>query len=241
MLGDIRTVAWKEWKELLSQHRRLNLETLSVILAIGGTGTLAALSVGSAWVGSPFVLVLSSWVPLLLASSVVADSFAGERERHTLETLLATRLSDTAILLGKILTIQTYAWSLTLAMLMVSLVAVNVGSGATGLLFFSPSIALAAVLTSCLSSGMAACAGVLVSLRSPGVKYAQQLLGAASVLVFLLFFSIARISPIDWLGLSSNLLISRLTTYTAVPLAALLVLLFILSKWRFRREKLMLD
>jgi multisubunit Na+/H+ antiporter MnhB subunit len=88
---------------------------------------------------------------------------------------------------------------------------------------------------------MAACAGVLVSLRSPGVKYAQQLLGAASMLVFLLFFSIARISPIDWLGLSSNLLISRLTTYTAVPLAVLLVLLFILSKWRFRREKLVLD
>jgi ABC-2 type transport system permease protein len=180
-------------------------------------------------------------VPLLLASTVVADSFAGERERHTLETLLTTRISDTAILLGKILTVQTYAWSLTLAMLTVSLIAVNVGNGATGLLFFTPSVALGAVLTSCLSSGMAACAGVLVSLRSPGVKYAQQLLGAASMLVFLMFFSIARVSSVDWHGLASSLLISHLTRYTAVPLAVLLVLCFTLSKLQFRRERLVLD
>ena len=37
--------------------------------------------------------VMWMWFSLLLVINVVADSFAGERERHTLETLLASRLS----------------------------------------------------------------------------------------------------------------------------------------------------
>ena len=37
----------------------------------------------------------------VIALSVVPDSFAGERERHTLEKLLASRLADRSILLGK--------------------------------------------------------------------------------------------------------------------------------------------
>ena len=34
---------------------------------------------------------------------MIADGIPGERERHTLETLLASRLSDRSILLGKVM------------------------------------------------------------------------------------------------------------------------------------------
>ena len=57
---------------------------------------------------------------------MIPESFAGERERHTLGTLLASRLPDHAILLGKVAVAVGYAWVMTLMLLLVSLVVVNV-------------------------------------------------------------------------------------------------------------------
>jgi ABC-type Na+ efflux pump permease subunit len=43
-------------------------------------------------------------VPLMVASILAADSFAGEKERKTLEALLYTPVSDLELLVGKLLT-----------------------------------------------------------------------------------------------------------------------------------------
>jgi len=51
-------------------------------------------------IGLPFFLLL----PLLISGIITSDSFAGERERNTLETLLVTPIKDWELLLGKILT-----------------------------------------------------------------------------------------------------------------------------------------
>ena len=65
-------------------------------------GVFLPLQNGASWVTSPITMVYWAWMPLMLVTGVIADSFAGERERHTLETLLASRLPDRAILLGKV-------------------------------------------------------------------------------------------------------------------------------------------
>ena len=48
----------------------------------------------------PFFLL----IPLLMSGIITSDSFAGERERNTLEALLTTPIRDWELLLGKILT-----------------------------------------------------------------------------------------------------------------------------------------
>ena len=48
---------------------------------------------------APFFLI----IPVMASSVIAADSFAGEKERNTLEALLATPLKDSELLLGKIL------------------------------------------------------------------------------------------------------------------------------------------
>ena len=48
---------------------------------------------------APFFLI----IPLMASSVIASDSFAGEKERKTIEALLATPLSDSELLLGKIL------------------------------------------------------------------------------------------------------------------------------------------
>ena len=51
-------------------------------------------------IGLPFFLLL----PLLISGIITSDSFAGERERNTLETLLVTPIRDFELFLGKIFT-----------------------------------------------------------------------------------------------------------------------------------------
>ena len=48
---------------------------------------------------APFFLI----IPLMASSVIASDSFAGEKERRTIEALLATPISDSELFLGKIL------------------------------------------------------------------------------------------------------------------------------------------
>lgn len=48
---------------------------------------------------APFFLI----IPLMASSVIASDSFAGEKERRTIEALLAAPLSDSELLLGKML------------------------------------------------------------------------------------------------------------------------------------------
>lgn len=52
-----------------------------------------------AYMFAPLFLIL----PLMVASVIAADTFAGERERRTLEALIYTPTSDAELLLGKLL------------------------------------------------------------------------------------------------------------------------------------------
>jgi ABC-type transport system involved in cytochrome c biogenesis ATPase subunit len=92
-------VAWKEWRELIGQRGLSGKQ--GIVLFSVTFGILLALTNGRAWITSPAIALAWSWVPMFLVMTVIADAFAGERERHTLETLLASRLSDGAILFGK--------------------------------------------------------------------------------------------------------------------------------------------
>ena len=48
---------------------------------------------------APFFLI----IPLMASSVIASDSFAGEKERKTIEALLATPISDSELLFGKML------------------------------------------------------------------------------------------------------------------------------------------
>jgi ABC-2 type transport system permease protein len=98
----------------LFQRGSLRGGWLGLVIFVAVFGILLPLQSGRGWVESPTGLAVWAWVPFLLVSSVVADSFAGERERHTLETLLASRLPDRAILFGKLATAVGYGWGFAL-------------------------------------------------------------------------------------------------------------------------------
>jgi ABC-2 type transport system permease protein len=153
---------------------------------------------GLAWVDSPWYALVFAWLPLMLVMAVVADSFAGERERHTLETLLASRLSDSAILVGKTFAAVAFAYGMLLLVSAMSLITVNVVAWSAGSLagpaFWSGGTVFGVVVLGLLLTVLAATIGVMVSLRSETVRQANLRLSMGLILFFpALAFSLSGI------------------------------------------------
>ena len=247
MIADIGTVMWKELRELLAfrggRRARGGIWNLLVMLLL--FGVFMPLQWGREWIESPLGLAAWAWVPLFLVAGVVADSFAGERERLTLETLLASRLPDLAILLGKAATSVLYAWGLTAASLLIALVTVNVSQWSGHLLVYSPGMAAGGMLLGLLTAGLAAGAGVLVSLRAPTVRQAAQTMSIAiMVLVFVPVFGIQVLPATARAALAATFQhLQPGVTFGAVTLvvAALDVALIAAARIRFRRPRLISD
>ena len=244
MISDIWTITKKEMKELLTQRGRFRGGGLGMLFFLAVFGIVMPLQAGKAWVDSPIVLAYWAWVPFLLVTSVIADAFAGERERHTLETLLASRLSDQAILFGKITTGVLYGWGLTMVCMLLSLATVNIVHGGEGLLLFSAGIAAAAVGLSFLLSFFAASLGALISLRANSVRQAQQTMSIA-VYVVLVPLLLLPVFPQSLRAALAGL--AQGANYAAI-LISLIGLLIIadlallgVSMARFKRARLILD
>jgi len=246
ILADIFTVMWKENKELFRFHGKGTRGSfLGLVVFISVFGIFLPLQMGQKWVDSPVVLLFWVWVPLFLVSSVVADSFAGERERHTLETLLASRLSDRAILIGKILASMGYGIGLTLVSLALGLVTVNIAFARGGFLFYPAIMCVGIILWIPLGAGLTACAGVLVSLKASTVRQAQQTLSIAIMLILLCPFLTYHILPDGWkqsiMLLVEDIGLPGLVYYISGLLAALDLVLLKAAMSRFRRARLILD
>ena len=146
---------------------------------------------GRVWVESPLSMVLWGWLAMLPVTAIIADAFAGERERHTLETLLASPLSEQAILFGKVAAAVSYAWLLALIMLLAGLITVNVVDD-NGLLLYPVEVVIGGGILGLLTATLSASIGVLVSLRAATVKQAaQQLVFASIALTWLPLFALS--------------------------------------------------
>lgn len=244
MIRDIWTVMAKECKELkgLLGTKGGILRTLIMVAIMG---IFLPLQMGPPWFGSPVAVFISSWIALFLVSAVIADSFAGERERHTLETLLATPLSDSAILLGKAAAGVVYGWGLSLASLLVALVVLNLRSTTGEFLCYSLDVGIGAVATSFLAAWLAAGAGVLVSLRAATVRSAYQTLSISIMLIlFVPLFGIQAL-PAEWKRAIGEAIegtdIKRAALFAVGGLVVVDLLLLGAAMKRFRRARLILD
>jgi ABC-type Na+ efflux pump permease subunit len=126
-------------------------------------------------------------VPLMMASVIAADSFAGEKERKTLEALLYTPTTDRELLLGKLLA----AWLPAVAVGLIGFVAYSIvanvaGWSTMGEIFFPNLMWLALALwVAPAVAGLGLVVTVLISARAEGFQDAYQM-GAIVVLPILL-------------------------------------------------------
>lgn len=244
MIADIWTIVWKEAKEILLQRGNLRGGWVGLLVFIGVFGIFMPLQSGPDWVESPAGLFVWGWVPFLLVSGVVADSFAGERERHTLETLLASRLSDRAILLGKIAAAVAYGWGITMVSVLVGLISVNIAHWQGELILYPPDTGLGIVTLSFLVAALAAGLGVLVSLRAATVRQAQQTFSIAFFLLFIPLFTFPLL-PEQWqarfVQIAAGVNLASIVLGVAFILVIVDLVLLVAAMARFKRDRLILD
>jgi len=243
MNNDILTIMWKEYKGLLryGDNRWKGIAILVTPIAL--FGILIPIQFRQEWLTGGWSLGVAFFTPLMLITSTIAESFAGERERHTLETLLASRLPDKAILFGKLLVSILFAWGMTLILLFVSLMVVNLFDGSSGFHSYQMDILWMDILGSLLVSGFVSGLGIVISLRSATVQAASQSIVVLLFLPFLLLQAVVFLLPVFLPKTTTQAILDQLNfnNIIIVVLVVILVadiLLFLGALSRFQRSRL---
>jgi ABC-2 type transport system permease protein len=244
VIADILTIVWKESKEFMQGSSRAS-SVARFVFPIAVAGIFLPWRSGRAYVTGITAAFGLLWMLPMVAVSFTVDAVAGERERHTLESLLATRLSDQAILFGKLAASVLYVWGMMLASLVVGLITVNLRQRHDALLLFSSTYAATLLIVSFLGSILVCGVAVFVSVRASTVRQAAQtLLYGYIAIIFGAIFA-AQALPVSWrlpvrqilLGTSSiqSQFVAGLI-FVALDLAVLAA-----ARHRFQRPRLILD
>ncbi len=243
MISDMAVIVWKEWKEIMLQRGSRRGGPLTMLLLLGIMGVLIPLQSGRDFLTEPTVILVWSWLPLFLCMSVVADAFAGERERHTLETLLASRLADRSILFGKLAASVLYGWGLSTVGLLLAAVTINIAFPAGGLSFYDPGMFFSTLAASLLAAILISALGVLVSLRAESVRQAYQRLSFGFLaiwfipMLFLQFAPASMTQPI--LRALNSMDMGAILPWAAGVVIAIDVVLVAACMMKFQRSRLM--
>jgi ABC-2 type transport system permease protein len=234
-MSDLRTMIWKEWNDFLGSGGRYDFFRPLLVIAL--LGIVFPLTFEQRWMelDSAAVLIIL-YTPFMLIISFIGDAIAGERERHTLETLLASRISDRAILLGKVLVAVGFNWGLTLFCLLLGAAVVNLSQGNDPWSFYTPiNLFVTVLIMSLLTNLLAASGGVLISLKSATVRQAGQTMILGMIVLGLGVYGITRIIPAS---AAASLTTPQIVLIIMGALALLDVILLAAALLSFQRSRL---
>jgi len=197
---------------------------------VGMTDQQILLYVMSLYFLAPLFLI----IPLMVSSVISSDSFAGEKERKTIEALLATPLSDSELFLGKILVSFVPSMIVTMSSFLIYSIVVDVSSfmildgrlllpnAVWIMLIFgvAPTIALASI-------GLT----VIISAKVKGFREAQQISAILVIPILVLVF--AQVSGSIIFG--PVMVVALIITFIALDL-----LVFSIGIRVFKREEILL-
>jgi ABC-2 type transport system permease protein len=228
-LADAATVFRKEMVELVGDRRTFGGVLGQTALVVLFLGVYLPSSDRTMWNNPLAVAVIFFLFPALLAAAVAADSFAGERERGTLETLLATPLSDASLFFGKAGWAIFYSFAVSLLALAAGLVTTRLRYGPlertvpwTAVTVAAGDALVAAVFTSAVA--------VFISAKSPLVRAATQTSRVVAILAGAVLIGATHV-------LTAGLGWGAVMVLQGILLAAGAALIR-LSAWQFRRERI---
>lgn len=240
MIADIYSMMWKESRTLFRKgpyrSRLLRMVLIPAVLS-----SVFPISWGADWVNEFPALIIAFITPAVLVGMMIPDSFAGERERHTMGTLLATQLPDQAILIGKMAIPVMVGWGAALFFTFLSLVVVNIAHGQGELLFYAADITVGIFVFSFLVATTMAGGGVVTSLRAESAQAAAQKL----MTLILVPAMVVQIVPLLFIDQIRTLIVNVDGIQFMIALMILFafvdMILFITAVIRFQRSKMYLD
>jgi len=245
VIRDTFTILRKEWLEFRDQLLRIRRGGFSAIVIVLLLGIVTPLQFGPEWLNSWVVMFYFPTLASSMASALIVDAIAGERERQTLESLLATRLPDAAILFGKMLAALSYGCAFVAVNAIAATLTLNIAFPQQAPLFFQPRFGTLLTLLTVAACLAQTGIGVFISLRATTVRQAQQTFGVIMLVLFLAPTIAFQFLPDD--KRASIVFTVRGWGQERIALTAAAVLgsigvLAALSAWgRFRRGKLALE
>jgi ABC-2 type transport system permease protein len=243
-MNDLWTVMSKEWREYFAPGGSRRGGVVTMLIFFGIFGVFLPLEFGRSFVDSFFsVFYYGISVPLSMVMGVIADAFAGERERHTLETLLASRLSDHSILLGKLGASVGYSWGMSLLTALLAVIVANLKSGGP-FAFYATTVGVSIVVVSLMVATLYASLGVLLSLRAATVRQVQQALSVSFIAILLgpvLIFQALGAQTRAQFSAWALTHLTEVAIIAGIVLAVLDVALLMTSLLGFRRSRLILS
>ncbi|MGD6811036.1 MAG: ABC transporter permease subunit [Candidatus Bathyarchaeia archaeon] len=177
---------------------------------------------------APFFLI----IPVMASSVIGSDSFAGERERKTIEALLATPISDSELLLGKILVSFIPAMIITFVSYSIYMAIVDIITYGTFGMLLLPNVNWLIMMFG-VTPAIALCSiglTVMISSKVKGFREAQQI--SVVLLLPVLGLVFAQISGFLVLG-------PLVLTALIGLLAAVDVAIFYMGVKIFKREEIL--
>jgi len=161
----------------------------NVLAEIAGmTGAQAFAYLMTVYFFAPFFMI----IPLMTSSVIASDSFAGEKERKTIEALLAMPFTDGELFLGKILV----AFVPSMIVTIISFATYSTVVDILGFNLFNGRILLPNLLWVLLIFGLAPAVAlssigltVMISAKVKGFREAQQISTVLLLPILILFFS----------------------------------------------------
>ena len=245
MLRDMWTISKKDIKEVLFSRGNKRGGLISILVVVGLIGVYFPLFSQDTWFTSPISVLNWSWMPIFMVTSLVTDSIAGERERHTLETLLASRVKDQAILMGKIGAAVLYGWGLFMVSLLVGALTINIANWDGPLQFYPLDFFIACAGLSLLLCVFISTIGVFVSLRAPTARIAYQRLSLSMLALVMLPVILTQLLPkgslAPMLASLENINLQSAFWVAGIVLLGLDALFILAALARFKRTRLILE
>lgn len=218
-----------------------------LLLFCAAFGIYEPLRIGVEWLQSPIMLLsISVLVPFVVIGSISPYAFVGERLHGTLEPLLATPVSDSALLFGKIAAAVFCGWGAALASLLLGAGSLNFFLAQGRFLFYPPGMLLSVILLSLFFSILVATLGTIVSFYAKTFIDAQRNLVLALLLPLLLpAFCLGPFMPVAWNAFFGM----AVPSLGAVQLLAILIgllsvvdgLIILIARARFHRKLLIFE
>ncbi|MEM2179428.1 MAG: ABC transporter permease subunit [Nitrososphaeria archaeon] len=179
---------------------------------------------------APFFLI----IPLMASSVIASDSFAGEKERKTIEALLATPISDGELFLGKILV--SFIPSMTVTI--ISFVIYSITFDILSYNMFNGELLLPNIdwllLIFCLAPAIALASiglTVMISAKVKGFREAQQI--SAILLVPILALVFGQLSGAIFFG-------AQIIVLLTIIFGVIDLIIFKIGVRLFKREEVLL-
>jgi ABC-2 type transport system permease protein len=223
--SQVAAVVWKEWRETFRLGRAMRSTSFRFLLLVVFASILGWRQ-GQAFGRDFSTVILLAEFTVLATFPVVTDVFAGEKERHTLETLLASSASERDILLGKFLAILLFGVGFACLACLVEVATVLARFGASSLSGMSLSLILSGLLVGAASGAVLTSLGVVFSLHSNTVRTANQLFAYTIVGLLFATTSAVRSLPATWVATVSDW---RMHTPAAIQVLAVVAIMTGLS------------